>query len=83
MVDQPGPARRWCSPAASPCITLLVGGLLLPHGPGGPRRAAPPTAWIVIGGALLIVAVGAPLLAWWRLSRVRRTPPSWSARSGA
>ena len=30
------------------------------------------TAWIVLGGTLLVVAVGAPLLAWWRLRRVRR-----------
>ena len=29
-------------------------------------------AWVLIGGALVIVAVGAPLLAWWRLHRVRR-----------
>jgi hypothetical protein len=28
--------------------------------------------WIVIGGALAVIAVGAPLLACWRLSRVRR-----------
>jgi hypothetical protein len=30
------------------------------------------TAWIVLGGTLLVIAVGAPLLAWWRLARVRR-----------
>jgi hypothetical protein len=30
------------------------------------------SAWVLIGGALVIVAVGAPLLAWWRLFRVRR-----------
>jgi hypothetical protein len=30
------------------------------------------TAWMVLGGALVIVAVGAPLLAWWRLTRVRQ-----------
>lgn len=30
------------------------------------------TAWMVLGGALAIVAVGAPLLAWSRLTRVRR-----------
>jgi hypothetical protein len=30
------------------------------------------TAWMVLGGALAIVAVGAPLLAWWRLTRVRK-----------
>ena len=30
------------------------------------------TAWIVIGGALAVVAVGAPLLAGWRLTRVRK-----------
>jgi hypothetical protein len=29
-------------------------------------------AWVLIGGVLVIVAVGAPLLAWWRLRRVRR-----------
>jgi hypothetical protein len=28
-------------------------------------------AWVVIGGALAIIAVGAPLLAGWRLSRIR------------
>jgi hypothetical protein len=30
------------------------------------------SAWVVIGAALVIFAVGAPLLAWWRLFRVRR-----------
>jgi hypothetical protein len=30
------------------------------------------SAWVLIGGALVIVAVGAPLLAWWRLFTVRR-----------
>ncbi len=30
------------------------------------------SGWVLIGGALVIVAVGAPLLAWWRLHRVRR-----------
>ena len=30
------------------------------------------TAWIVIGGALGLIAVGAPLLAGWRLTRVRK-----------
>jgi hypothetical protein len=30
------------------------------------------TAWMVLGGALAIVAIGAPLLAWWRLTNVRR-----------
>jgi hypothetical protein len=30
------------------------------------------SAWVLIGGALVIVAIGAPLLAWWRLLRVRR-----------
>lgn len=29
-------------------------------------------AWTVIGGALAVIAVGAPLLACWRLMRVRR-----------
>jgi hypothetical protein len=30
------------------------------------------SAWVVIGAALVLVAVGAPLLAAWRLHRVRR-----------
>jgi hypothetical protein len=30
------------------------------------------SAWVLIGAALVIVAVGAPLLAWWRLFTVRR-----------
>jgi hypothetical protein len=30
------------------------------------------SAWVLIGGALVVVAIGAPLLAWWRLFRVRR-----------
>jgi hypothetical protein len=29
-------------------------------------------SWILIGGALVIFAVGAPLLAWWRLFALRR-----------
>jgi hypothetical protein len=30
------------------------------------------SAWVLMGAALVIVAVGAPLLAWWRLFTVRR-----------
>jgi hypothetical protein len=30
------------------------------------------SAWLVIGAAMLVVAAGAPLLAWWRLTSVRR-----------
>jgi hypothetical protein len=30
------------------------------------------SAWTIIGAVLVIVAVGAPLLAWWRLATVRR-----------
>jgi hypothetical protein len=30
------------------------------------------SAWTIVGAALLVVAVGAPLLAWWRLAAVRR-----------
>ncbi len=30
------------------------------------------SAWVLIGAALVIVAVGAPLLAWWRLFTLRR-----------
>jgi hypothetical protein len=30
------------------------------------------STWTVVGAALLVVAVGAPLLAWWRLRAVRR-----------
>jgi hypothetical protein len=33
------------------------------------------TAWIILGGALVVVAVGAPVLAWWRLASVRRHAP--------
>jgi hypothetical protein len=30
------------------------------------------SAWTIIGAVLVVVAVGAPLLAWWRLASVRR-----------
>ena len=52
-------------------ITLLVGGLSYLTGLAALEGSAA-EAWAVIGGAMLIVAVGAPLLAWWRLSRVSK-----------
>jgi hypothetical protein len=30
------------------------------------------SVWIILGGAMVVVAVGAPLLAWWRLFTLRR-----------
>jgi hypothetical protein len=30
------------------------------------------STWIILGGAMVVVAVGAPLLAWWRLWSARR-----------
>lgn len=52
-------------------ITLLVGGLSYLTGLAALEGSAA-EAWTIIGGAMLIVAVGAPLLAWWRLSRVSK-----------
>jgi hypothetical protein len=45
-------------------ITYAIGSAALS---GGAR-----STWMILGGALVIVAVGAPLLAWWRLFSVRR-----------
>ena len=52
-------------------ITLIVGGLSYLTGLAALEGSAA-QAWSIIGGAMLIVAVGAPLLAWWRLSRVTK-----------
>ncbi len=52
-------------------IALLIGGSSFLTGLAA-MDGSVETAWIVIGGTLLVIAVGAPLLAWWRLSRVRR-----------
>ena len=52
-------------------VTFLVGGLSYLTGLAALEGSAG-RAWTIIGGAMLIVAVGAPLLAWWRLSRVSK-----------
>ena len=52
-------------------VVFLVGGLSYLTGLAGLDGSAS-QAWTVIGAAMLIVAVGAPLLAWWRLSRVSK-----------
>jgi hypothetical protein len=52
-------------------VVFIVGGLSYLTGIAGLDGSAS-QAWKVIGAAMLIVAVGAPLLAWWRLSRVSK-----------
>jgi hypothetical protein len=52
-------------------LTLLIGGLSYLTGLAGLDGSAQ-SAWTVVGGAMLIASVGAPLLARWRLARVRR-----------
>jgi hypothetical protein len=65
-------ARRGVMLAAGVAlITLLVGGLSYLTGLAALEGSAA-EAWAIIGGAMLIVAVGAPTLAWWRLSRVTK-----------
>jgi hypothetical protein len=52
-------------------VTFVIGGLSYLTGLAGLDGSAY-SAWTVIGAAMLIAAVGAPLLARWRLARVRR-----------
>jgi hypothetical protein len=52
-------------------ITLLVGGLSYLTGLAGLDGSAR-SAWVFVGGVMLVCAVGAPLLARWRLAGVRR-----------
>jgi hypothetical protein len=52
-------------------ITLLVGGLSYLTGLAGLEGSAR-SAWAFVGAVMLVVAVGAPLLARWRLGGVRR-----------
>jgi len=52
-------------------VTLIIGGLSYLTGLAGLDGSAQ-SAWTVIGAAMLIASVGAPLLARWRLARVRR-----------
>ena len=52
-------------------VTLLVGGLSYLTGLAGLEGSAH-SAWTVIGAVMLVGAVGAPLLARWRLAGVRR-----------
>ena len=52
-------------------VTLLVGGLSYLTGLAGLEGSAH-SAWTVIGAVMLVGAVGAPLLARWRLATVRR-----------
>jgi hypothetical protein len=52
-------------------IVFLVAGLSYLTGLAGLEGSAR-SAWMVVGGVMLVIAVGAPLLARWRLSAVRR-----------
>ncbi len=52
-------------------VTLIVGGLSYLTGLAGLDGSAR-AAWTVIGAVMLVGAVGAPLLARWRLAGVRR-----------
>jgi len=51
-------------------VTLLVGGLSYLTGLAGLEGSAR-SAWVLVGAVMLICAVGAPLLARWRLAAVR------------
>ena len=65
-------ARRGMVLAAGMALVVFfVGGLAYLTGLAALDGSAG-SAWTVIGAAMLIVAVGAPLLAWWRLSRVSK-----------
>ena len=52
-------------------VTLIIGGLSYLTGIAALDGSAR-SAWMFIGALMLAVAVGAPLLAWWRLSKVSR-----------
>jgi hypothetical protein len=52
-------------------VTFIIGGLSYLTGLAGLEGSAR-SAWALIGGIMLVVAVGAPLLAWWRLSAVSK-----------
>jgi hypothetical protein len=52
-------------------VTLIIGGLSYLTGLAGLDGSAR-SAWMVIGAVMLVIAVGAPVLAWWRLSAVSR-----------
>ena len=52
-------------------VTLLVGGLSYLTGLAGLDGSAR-SAWVVVGAVMLVIAVGAPLLARWRLAGIRR-----------
>jgi hypothetical protein len=52
-------------------ITLIIGGLSYLTGVAGLDGSAR-SAWMVIGAVMLVIAVGAPVLAWWRLTAVSR-----------
>lgn len=65
-------ARRGALLAAGVAlITLLIAGSSYLTGLAA-MSGDVESAWMVLGGVLLVIAVGAPLLAWWRLSRVRK-----------
>ena len=65
-------ARKGMSVATGVAVVVgVIGGLSYLTGLAGLDGSAH-SAWTVVGAAMLIVAVGAPLLARWRLSRVHR-----------
>ena len=67
-----GHRRSPCSSASSPSAPTPSG--------SPPSQGSTRSAWAVIGGVLVVVAIGAPLLAAWRLRRIRRHSPA--ARRG-
>jgi hypothetical protein len=52
-------------------IAFMIGGLSYLTGLAGLDGSAR-SAWTLIGAVMLVIAVGAPLLAWWRLSSVSK-----------
>jgi hypothetical protein len=52
-------------------VVLAIGGLSYLTGLAGLEGSAR-SAWALVGAVMLVIAVGAPLLARWRLSSVRR-----------
>jgi hypothetical protein len=52
-------------------VTLIVGGLSYLTGLAGLDGSAR-SAWVFVGAVMLVAAVGAPLLARWRLATIRR-----------
>ena len=68
-----GPARQLTSPSGSPLIIGVVALGAFAIGLAA-LEGSTRSAWPVIGAVLAVVTIGAPLLAAWRLGRIRAHP---------